>query len=741
MDYELPLNRQRAEDDSTSVTEGSLTGEVVTVVFCSEDGNYAVLRIVDTGGEERILVGTLGEIGVGENLRAWGSWEKHKTYGRQFRVSRYETVLPSSIDGMRRYLASGIIPGVGPKLADRIIDRFGEETMNVLQHYSARLCEVPGFGKNRLKQFREVWSEQSERRDTFIFLQGLGISPAYCERVYRKYGAETVEKVKENPYRMAQDIWGIGFRMADAAASHLDIARDHPFRLASGAIYVLDQRCTQDGHTCLPYDLLVEEAASVLEVDNELTRLGIARAEQDGAVVISREGLAAGDEMVYPASLFHAESDVAKRVKRLLEFPPEALDVDEIAPHGEMWERLNEAQRQAVGMVFQCPICIVTGGPGVGKTTVTREIVRVARSLKLRVSLAAPTGRAAKRLSEATMQPAQTIHRLLRWEPANRGFVHGVDNPLPVDLLVLDEVSMVDIMLGMHVLRAVALGTRVVLVGDSDQLPSVGPGSVLRDLLESRIVPMTHLHEVYRQGAESRIITVAHQVNRGIMPDLRPPPRDDELRDFYWIEQEEPERVVELITRMVAERIPARFGFSPMEDIQVLTPMNRGIVGAENLNRELQAVLNGDSEGNREALYIGETPYRDGDRVMQTVNNYEHGVFNGDLGLIIGVDNEDNRLTVLFDIGEVEYTKEDIHQLRLAYAMTIHKSQGSEFPVVIVPLLNQHYVMLRRNLVYTAITRPSKLLILLGSRKALSVAIGNFKQVPRFSRLCYRLQL
>lgn len=739
MDSELPLDSRRTVGNDHALTESSVTGQVSHQVFCSDDGNYAVIRVEDPKTKlEMILVGAIGSLSEGQDVEAWGSWEKHKTYGRQFRVSHFEVLMPSTLEGMRRYLASGIIQGVGPKLADRIVDHFGEDTMKILEHYSARLTEVPGFGKSRLKQFRETWASEKEKRDVFIFLQGLGISAAYCERIYKKYGAAAVEKVQENPYRLARDIHGIGFQLADKAAERLDIGKEHVFRLASGVQYVLDQLCQREGHSCCPREPLLMQAAEVLRVEVALAEQGLQRASEDGALVISADGLPSGEELIYPAPLFYAERELAERVRRLCQFPPEDLTRDQELPVSDGWSFLNEAQQRAVLTTFREGISIITGGPGVGKTTVTREIVHVARKLGLKVALGAPTGRAAKRLSEATGCQAKTLHRLLRWAPDKQGFTHGPDSPLPEDLLIVDEVSMVDLRLATSVVRALAPGTRLVLVGDRDQLPSVGPGAVLRDLLTSRLVSATHLTEVYRQEADSRIVLVAHDVNQGRLPHLGNP-RQGELQDFYWIEQEDPDRLVDVIRRLVSERIPERFNLSPMEDIQVLSPMNRGPVGAVKLNQVLQEELNV-NRGGRPQLTWGETHYREHDRVMQVSNNYETGVFNGDMGHVQSVDPHGPSMNVVFDSGTVTYEPEDLHQLRLAYAITIHKSQGSEFPAVIVPLLMQHYVMLQRRLIYTAITRPSRLLIMTGSRKALEMAVGNVNQNPRFSRLSDRLQ-
>ena len=728
-----------SEPDRPEWTETSVKGTVSSVVFASEDGAYAVIRLEDAQHRESVLVGALAAVGEGQDIAAWGQWERHKEYGRQFRVKRFEALLPTTEEGVRRYLASGIIPGIGPKLADRIVDRFGVETLNILDHYSARLLEIPGFGKGRLKQIKDAWRSQSERREIYIFLQGLGLSAAYCDRVYRKYASNAVELVRENPYRLAREVKGIGFRMADTIARHLNIAPDNPFRLGAGASYVLSTMAERQGHTYVPRDVLLVEAARLLEVEEDVAATGLQRAVEDGTAVIDS---AAKEPLVYPTDLYRAECDVAEIIvgmtagSGLPTLPPQAL------ARSRNWTMLNEAQQAAVLNVFQHQISIITGGPGVGKTTVTREIVTIARDLNWNVALAAPTGRAAKRLSESSQSQAQTIHRLLKWEPELSGFAHNGDNPLKHQLVILDEVSMLDIHLAASLFRALSAETRVVLVGDRDQLPSVGPGTFLRDLIESKCVLSTHLHEVYRQAGGSQIIVSAHQVNAGQLPKTKTPQPSGELSDFYWIEQEDQEKLVDVVCRMAAERIPKRFNFSPHTDIQILSPMNRGICGADNLNTSMQAALNPPrTEGWAPEITYGDVVYRAGDRIMQISNNYDYQVFNGDLGRMLQIDTKQKNFTVRYESNTVTYGFDEVDQIRLAYAITIHKSQGSEFPVVIVPVLNQHYVMLQRNLIYTAMTRAARLLIMIGSTKALGIAVHNVNQAPRYSQLAERLQM
>ncbi len=719
--------------------EQSVKGEVTHIIFAGDDSDYAVVEIRESSGKTSVMVGSIAGLYEGQDIKAEGRWEHHRQHGRQFRVSHYEAILPTTEDGVRRYLASGIIPGIREKLAQRIVDRFGTDTLNVLDRYSSRLTEVPGFGKGRLKTVRDAWLAQSERRDVYIFLQGLGISAAFCDRIFRRYGAATTQAVSDNPYCLASDVKGIGFKTADAIARRLDIARDNPFRLGAGTVYVLTQLAEQGGHTCYPRSLLTEKTAAVLDVDDRVAANGLERAVLDGAVIIDGEGCEPDQEFVFNSELFIAEHAVADAVRTIRDVRRQSFVESKQLPHADSWAMLNSDQQAAVVKALQFPISIITGGPGVGKTTVTQTIVDISRKLGERVLLAASTGRAAKRLSESTGTRATTIHRLLKWEPDRQFFVYNSDNPLKCDLLIVDEVSMLDIKLAAALLGAVSASTRLVLIGDCDQLPSVGPGAFLNDLIQCKDISVTHLLEVYRQAANSRIIANARALNAGRFPELETPPGATELYDFYWIDQEDPERAADVITRMVAERIPQRFGFSPMTDIQILSPMNRGVCGAVNLNNRLQTVLNpGDDRGHGKFQY-GDTTYRIGDRVMQVVNNYDSQVFNGDMGRIINIEPQHRRFGLQVDTGTVTYSMDDADQIRLAYAITIHKSQGNEFPAVIVPLLNQHYVMLQRNLVYTAMTRARQLLILVGSRKALSMAVNNVNRTPRYSRLAFKL--
>ncbi len=731
------LTEDGAEADGHNVAEASpvthqLRGEVLRVVFVSSDGRYSVLRLLAAPGVEHTVVGTLPGVLEGQDIEVIGHWEVHKEHGRQFRVENFRALLPTSTDGISRYLSSGVLPGIGPKLAEEIVAVFAEETLDILDNYSERLKEVPGIGRKRLKEIRSAWQQQSQQRDLQVFLQGLGLTPTYCVRIINEYGAAAAEIVKKNPYRLAAEVHGIGFAIADRIAQKLGVEKCSILRLTAGVVYVLEQ-LTDQGHSCYPYTKLLAETARILAVDSENAQAGLKQAIVDGTVVADNLDSPHDDPMVYLRWLYRAETELAESLAKLTKQTNGTTMTESLVD--QRCELLNEDQRQAVLQAFDQVVSIITGGPGVGKTTVIGYIVRLARIAGLRVLLAAPTGRAAKRMSESTGLEARTIHRLLKWDPIERKFVYNETRPLKCDMLIVDEISMLDTLLANHLFKAVALQTHVVLVGDRDQLPSVGPGTVLHDLIACRRIAVTNLTEIYRQEENSRIVLNAHAVNAGQMPDLHSvPPRV--RADFYWIEQQDPERVVDLIATMVVERIPKRFGFNPQTDIQILAPMHRGSCGAILLNESLQKCLH-PNPGPQ--FKFGDRRFRVGDRVMQTANNYDKGVFNGELGQIVNIDNENKNFQVMFDVGLIDYDQHEADQIQLAYAVTVHKSQGSEFPVVIIPVMTQHYIMLQRNLIYTGMTRARRLLIMIGTKKALAIAVRNNKPLLRYSRLAARL--
>ena len=705
----------------------TIEGAVERIIFSNEENHYTVAQLLPQTtrrSEPVTIVGNLAALNIGETVRAQGRWANHKQFGRQFVVEKFESVLPRTVVGIKKYLGSGLIKGIGDTFADRIVDKFGEQTLEIIDHFSGKLREVDGIGPERAKRIKEAWTAQKSVRDIMIFLQGHGIGSAHAAKIFKQYGENAIAVVGENPYRLAKDISGVGFRTADGIAAKLGIAKDSIHRLKAGVVHTLE-RATDEGHTCLPREELIGAARELLEaevvpVENAISLLSVA-----GDVVIE-------DDTVYLAGLHRSERGVASQITNLkstkLELP--AIDLDKALAwvQQQTGVELAHAQQKAIKTALTSKVSVITGGPGVGKTTIVNSIVKILQAKKCTVLLAAPTGRAAKRMSEATGAQAQTIHRLLKYEPHEGGFTHNERRPLKGDMIIIDETSMLDIPLAYHLLKAIPASASVVFVGDVDQLPSVGPGNFLHDLIESGAVPVVRLMEIFRQAKDSFIITNAHRVNQGQTPELDAPNESD----FFFIEEEVPEKIVATIKTLCSERIPRKFGL----DVQVLTPMHKGVCGSENLNRELQATLNPTGPS---VQRFGRT-YRVGDRVMQVRNNYDKDVFNGDLGRVKRLDLIEQELLVDVDGREIPYEFSDLDELLPAYAISVHKSQGNEYPAVIVPLLTQHYVLLQRNLLYTAITRGKQLVILVGSKKALAIAIRNNKTAARFSRLRERLQ-
>lgn len=704
----------------------TIEGSVERILYSNEENHYTVAQLLPQTtrrSEPVTIVGNLAALNVGESVRAQGRWVTHKQFGRQFSVEKFESVLPRTVVGIKRYLGSGLIKGIGEAFADRIVEKFGEQTLDVIDHFSGKLREVEGIGPERAKRIKEAWAAQKSVRDIMIFLQGHGIGSAHASKIFKQYGENAIDVVRDNPYRLAKDITGIGFQTADGIAAKIGIATDSIHRLKAGVIHTLE-RATDEGHTCLPRQELIAAACELLEaemapVESALNLLAVA-----GDVIVE-------EEWAYLTGLNRAERGVAGKINELragkIELP--AIDLEKALEwvQQQTGVGLAAAQQQAIRSALTAKVSVITGGPGVGKTTIINNIVKILQAKKCAVLLAAPTGRAAKRMSEATGAQAQTIHRLLKYEPHEGGFTHNERRPLKGDMIIIDESSMLDILLAYHLLKAIPVSASLVFVGDVDQLPSVGPGNFLHDLIGSEAVPVVRLTEIFRQAKDSFIITNAHRVNQGQTPELDAPNESD----FFFIEEDVPEKVVATIQTLCAERIPRKFGL----DVQVLTPMHKGVCGSENLNRELQAALN--PTGPHLQRY-GRT-YRVGDRVMQIRNNYDKDVFNGDLGRIKRLDLVEQELIVEIDDREVHYEFTDIDELLPAYAISVHKSQGNEYPAVIVPLLTQHYVLLQRNLLYTAITRGKRLVILVGSKKALAIAIRNNKTAARFSRLRERL--
>ncbi len=723
--------------------ETELTGQVLRSLFTNPENGYGVviLKRAD-GGEDACLAGNLAGVMPGVEVQVTGHWVDHPKHGRQFQVETSTYLLPRNISGLERYLASGILPGVNEATAEAIVKQFGKDTLNVLDNHPERLKEVPGIGAKRYQGIVDAWKKASGSREELIFLEGLGISPLLAQKIITKYeGQSAAQLVRQNPYRLARDVEGVGFLTSDRIASSLGIAQNAPIRIASGLAYALDQ-ASLDGHVFLPKCQLFDKSAKLLNVPLEVMEMGYQEALACRSIVAylfpdCPEPLCYLPEMAWHertlARLVHIhlqnQFPAYDRLKKLPQRPGEIL--------------LNEEQRLAVETALVSPISIITGGPGVGKTTVLRRVVDMADANHWKVLLAAPTGRAAKRLSEAVhSREASTIHRLLKYDPNTHGFEYGQDKKLECDLLVVDEVSMLDQSLAQSLLSAVSPDTRLVLVGDKDQLPSVGPGAVLHDLLICGRIPVVQLIHIYRQADGSRIITSAHDVNEGRVPNLTNPPKN--VKDeFYFYETDDPMACQDFVAKLCSKSIPAFFHLDPMEDIQVLTPMRKGDCGTVALNQRLQQELNPPSPSKPELTLNGpEQPriFRLGDRVMQTKNNYDKMVFNGDLGRIIAVDTEAKSFRVAFDKETVDYHANECQQLLHAYAVTIHKSQGCEFPAVVTPLLGAHFVMLQRNLLYTAITRAKKLFILAGATRAVQRAVENDTPLSRMTRLAWRIQ-
>jgi exodeoxyribonuclease V alpha subunit len=713
----------------------TLEGVLEKVVFANEENAWSVVRLAVPGRRDLVTaVGNLLGVQPGENLRLTGTWINDPKYGRQFRVSSYATVAPATLTGIEKYLGSGLIRGIGKVMASRLVAAFGLETLDIIENRPDRLTEVEGIGPKRSREILRAWTEQREIKEVMIFLQSHGVSTHYAIKIYKAYGPQATELVKENPYRLATDIYGIGFKSADKIASALGVPPDASQRIEAGTLYLLGQGADR-GHLYLPRKALIEEAEKLLGAPAARVEQALAALAETEQVILEPL-LDPSEQAVYLKSLHAAESGVAARIRALLVQPPLPLeiDLDRALDWFEKQEQIALArqQRQAIRSGLTRKVLVITGGPGTGKTTLVRGIVKILEKKRQRVLLAAPTGRAAKRLAEATGAEATTLHRLLEFDARTRQFVRNREHPLSCDLLIVDEASMLDAVLAHHVLRAVPDHGRLILVGDVDQLPSVGPGRVLADLIRSEAVEVVRLTEIFRQAERSLIVVNAHRVNQGMMPVLESVDSDG---DFFFLERKEPEEILDTIAHLVSRRIPGKFGLDPLEQIQVLTPTNRGPLGTESLNAVLRELLN--PEG---AMVIrGGRSLRVGDKVMQVRNNYELEVYNGDIGRVRAIDEEDQIATVSFDSREVAYDFGSIDELVLAYACTIHKSQGSEYPCVVIPLHSTHYVMLQRNLLYTALTRAKRLAILVGEERALRIAVGNRRVRPRFTRLAERL--
>jgi exodeoxyribonuclease V alpha subunit len=716
--------------------EVTVEGTVERFVYRAEDTGFTVARLM-MGGEPVTVVGEMEGVQEGWSLKLEGKWIVDRKFGKQFKFKTYEQVMPKTKLGIERFLGSGI-PGIGPAYAKRMVEKFGTETLDVIAKTPERLVEVPGIGTQRAGKIAEALAAQRHVQDVMVFLRGLGISAGFAVRIVKKYGKHAINIVRANPYRLAHEVWGIGFRTADAIAEKLGIARDAPERLEAGLLHALETSAN-DGHMHLPDDELIAAAGELLSIPLDSLPPRLAALEARRLVV--RETLGDRGPCTALPWAHTAEAESAALLAELTRTPARGLALDlHAAIHAfesVTGVTLAAQQRRAVEAALTDKCVVITGGPGVGKTTIVKAIVHLAKLVRRRVALAAPTGRAAKRLGEATVHEALTIHRLLEYNPHEGGFVRNKANPLEVDLLVIDESSMVDAQLFHALLLAIPPGAQLVLVGDIDQLPSVGAGAVLSDVIASEAATVIRLTEIFRQAAESKIVVSAHEINHGRVPELEPP-APGSTTDFYFISREDPEAARATIVELVAERIPQRFGLAGITDIQVLAPMHRGELGTAALNHALQERLN--PAGEAPELTRGDRVYRAGDKVMQLKNDYDKAVFNGDIGVIAGVDKDAGVLRVDFDGRTVTYERAELDQLAHAYCVSIHKSQGSEYPAVVIPLATQHYMMLQRSLLYTAVTRGKKLVVIVGSKRAIALAVKNADAKRRYTWLAERVR-
>ncbi len=729
-------------------------GVIERVTYHNEETGYSVLRLAVEGSRDLVTaVGGFSNPVAGESVRMFGRWTHHREFGRQLQVERYETTRPATAAAIEKYLGSGLVKGVGPVFAKRIVGLFGLDTLDVIEQEPRKLRRVPGIGEKRIERIKSAWAEQKAIREVMLFLQGHGVSATFAVKIYKTYGDESIQVVETDPYRLAKDIWGIGFKTADKIAQNLGFAPDSEPRLRAGLLYTLSE-ATDYGHLYLPEDVLISKAAEILAVDGDVLPPVLEKMIQEADLIqdvltegepgmeAEQDASAAKRVAVYHPALYHTEVGLANRVRRLAQAAlAERAAEDKVSAWLEYQAsarglELSEEQRQAVSLALNSRFLVLTGGPGTGKTTVTNLICNAFEARRKQIVLASPTGRAAKRLSEVTGRAAQTVHRLLKFQPGPQGFEHNEENPLECDVLIADEVSMLDAVLAHNLVKAVPPHAQVVFVGDPDQLPSVGAGNVLGDLITSGSVPVCRLTQVFRQAARSLIVTNAHRVNRGEYPQLVPPQQRED-KDCLFIEVEGSEAASEQVVKLATRSLP-RLGYAP-GDIQVLSPTHRGEAGVGHLNDLLQQAWNPPDERKAELLR-GSRRYRVGDRVIQLVNNYDKQVYNGDIGIVKAIDPVEQSFTIAFPDAEVSYDFADYDQVQLAYCLSVHKSQGSEYPAVILVLTSAHYMMLQRNLLYTALTRARKLCLIVGEKRAIARAVRNDKATRRFSRLAERLR-
>ena len=715
----------------------SLLATVVRITYFNAENGYSVIRVkpdgkVPTKAKDAeglvTITGNFPELAPGEVLNLQGEWTQHPKFGEQFQVAQLKHSQPTSEAGIQRYLGSGLLKGIGPATAKKIVEHFGKDTIKIIDFEPKRLREIKDIGPKRARQILVAWEEQKQAREIMLFLHSYGVSTNLATKIIRQYGDAAINVVKRDPYKLARDIFGVGFKTADKIAQSLGLPKEHPTRLEAGIVHLLNE-AVSNGHVFLPQIDLIPKAQELLNVEGEILESAIVRLQKEQQIVVEISDLG---PVLYQTKLHRAEEGLANKLIELQAAKPSRINEIPALELLSLPKHLSDEQWLAVESALKNPLSVLTGGPGTGKTTSIQTLIEVLEARKFRYALTSPTGRAAKRLSQATERPASTIHRLLGYSP-QEGFKHNADNPLPLDLLVIDESSMLDLQLAFALVKALEVGTHLLLVGDVDQLPSVGAGDVLRDIIASGIAPITRLNVIFRQAKDSHIIQSAHLINQGQIPEFH-----KDSQDFFLFPADDGEKALDWIQDLLSNRIASRFDLDPMKDVQVLAPLYRGPAGVNALNESLQAALNPTSANKAEHSFFGQI-FRVGDKLMQIRNDYDKQVFNGDIGYLIDINTEDHRLSVEIDGRPIEYDWSEADQLNLAYAVTVHKSQGSEFPALVMPILSQHYIMLQRNLLYTAITRAKKLCILVGNKKAIAIAVNNNKVSQRWSRLDERL--
>ena len=719
---------------SVNFSEGeymeSIKGTIERIVFRNEENGYVVARISSNSHDENLttIVGNIASINIGENYELKGEWTNNQKYGRQFSFKDYILILPTSLLGIKRYLSSGLIKGVGPATAERIVNHFGNKTLDILENDLKRLTEIEGIAEKRVEIIEKSWEEQKEIKRVMLFLQSYQITTGYAVKIFKTYGNAAIKKLEENPYCLINDVMGIGFKIADKIAQKLGIEADSPERIEAGIKYILQELANQ-GHCYGVKSEIIKFGSELLEADESLFEKALNHLNDGEEIIIQ-------SEKIWLPYYYYSELGICKKLIKLIEYPHQIININLKEKIKSIEEKYHitfaREQKKAINQVLLNRILVLTGGPGTGKTTTTLGLIELFKELKFNITLAAPTGRAAKKISETTGREAKTIHRLLKYSPKNNTFLKNENNPIRTDVIILDEVSMIDVILMNQLLKAILPGTFLVLIGDVDQLPSVGPGNVLKDIIESGVIPVVRLTTIFRQESRSLIIVNSHRINEGKYPILK----GEKKRDFYFLEEEIPQAAVRKIINLCTTRLPSKYKIDPVVDIQVLTPMYKGEVGADNLNYQLREALN--PKGTQ--IKYRDNIFRVNDKIMQIKNNYDKEVFNGDIGTINKINLEESTLEVSFYERKVSYDFAELNELVLAYAITVHKSQGSEYKIVIIPVTTQHYLLLQRNLLYTGITRARDMVILIGTKKALWIAIKNNKTFHRNTLLQERLR-